>query len=83
MTASEFIDNSHRFCHIFPALLVCTDKEEEESWPVQDFTLEVLLANKFFSINATKVHYTHKHTNIDKIMKIKMIKNIQTSTNTW
>ena len=23
------------------------------------------------------------HTSIDKIMKIKMIKNIQTSTNTW
>ena len=33
----------------------------------------------FFSINATKYII---HTNIDKIMEIKMIKNIQTSTNT-
>ena len=30
----------------------------------------------FSTINVTKIHYTHK------IMKIKIIKNIQTSTNT-
>ena len=32
------------------------------------------------NINAKKIYI--KHTNIDKIMKIKMIKNIQTSFNT-
>ena len=39
----------------------------------------ISLSKFFFSIIATKIPYT----NIDNIIKIKMIKNIQTSTNTW
>ena len=48
--ASEFTDNSHSFCTLFPATLLCRDKEGAEGWPVQDFMLEVLLVNNILRI---------------------------------
>ena len=44
----EFIENYHSLCPFFSALLLCRDKGEEESWPVQNFMSEVLLANNAF-----------------------------------
>ena len=55
------------------------EKVEKLLRNLQSQTKPIAKHRFFFSINATK---TQIHTNIDKIMKIKIIKNIQTSTNT-